>query len=483
MPKTETKQSEMKRPPVVVVMGHVDHGKTTLLDYIRKTSLADREAGGITQGVGAYEITHNNERITFIDTPGHEAFAKMRSRGASIADIAILVVAADDGVKPQTKEVIDLLQESKLPYVVAINKIDKPNADLEKTKLSLSQNSVLLEGFGGNISFQAISAKTGQGVEDLLDLILLLAEVENFTCDTSLPASGFVLEAKRDAREGVTATLIIKNGTLKFGDEVFTTSTSGKIKGLKDFLKKGVKSLTPSSPALVTGFADLPKTGEAFLVGEKPQSKAMAEAPEQEAETRKKRVSFVIKAAVAGSVEALADAISKLPPPDEDTAIVIADTGVGDISDGDVKHAITTNSYLVGLDVKVTPPAQSLLTGNESVKLFQSNIIYEVLDQIAAEFKSTKKGIIAGDLEILAAFNTENLAAQIIGGRVVAGTIKNRATLEIHRKNKEIGTGTITNLQCNKEDSPEVLQENECGLLFKSDIAIEKGDHLVMRPE
>lgn len=483
MPEKETQKAEVKRPPVVVVMGHVDHGKTTLLDYIRKSNTADREAGGITQGVGAYEIEHAGEKITFIDTPGHQAFTKMRSRGANIADIAILVVAADDGVNAQTKEVIEILQTSKLPYVVAINKIDKSNADLEKTKLSLSQNGVALEGFGGDVSFQALSAKTGEGVSELLDLIILVAEVEGLRYDPSVPAEGFVLEAKKDSRAGITATVILKNGTLNFGDELFTHSTSGKIKSLQNFLQKNVQSLLPSSPAVISGLSDIPKAGEAFRVGTAPTGVATVEETPETFDKKKKRVSFIIKAAVAGSAEALADAVSKLSPPDEHTVIVIADTGVGEISDGDVKHAITTGSYILGLDVKISKAAQSLLMGNESVKVFQSKIIYELLDQVMAEFTSTKKGIIAGDLEILVAFNTENLQNQIIGGMVVAGLIKNRATLEIHRKNKEVGTGTIINLQQNKADAAEVLEGNECGLLFKSETAILKGDHLIMRPE
>ena len=248
-------------------MGHVDHGKTTLLDYIRKTSIAEREAGGITQSIGAYEVLHNDKKITFIDTPGHEAFSKMRARGATVADIAVLVIAADDGVKDQTKEAIKILKKSETPFVVAITKVDKNNADVEKAKSQLMGESILLEGYGGDVSWQAVNSKSGEGVNELLDLILLHAEVEGYVCDIKTPASGYVIEAEKDNRRGATATLIIKNGTLKEGDEIKTPSIKGKIKNLEDFLGKHVEELGPCAPALVVGLSDFPKVGEAVVTG------------------------------------------------------------------------------------------------------------------------------------------------------------------------------------------------------------------------
>ncbi len=237
------------RPPIVVVMGHVDHGKTTLLDYIRKANIAAREAGGITQATAAYEIEHRSSgapaaeparKITFIDTPGHEAFTAMRSRGAQVADLAILVVAADEGVKPQTKEAIEIIENSKTPFIVAINKVDKTGGNLDKARNDLMAAGVLLEGYGGQVSYHAVSAKTGEGVDELLDLILLAADIENLTYDPSLAASGFVLEAKRDPKRGIEATVIVKNGTLTRGDTIATHTASGKVKILEDFLGKTV---------------------------------------------------------------------------------------------------------------------------------------------------------------------------------------------------------------------------------------------------
>ena len=235
--------AQIARPPIVVVMGHVDHGKTTLLDFIRKANVAAREAGGITQATSAYEIVHAGRKMTFIDTPGHEAFTAMRSRGAKIADIAVLIVAADDGVKPQTKEVIQTLEETKTPYVVAFTKVDKTGDNFDKAKNDLMAAGVLLEGFGGQISFQGVSGKTGEGVPELLDLLLLAVDMENLSYDPSAPASGYVLEARRDPRRGNEATVIVKDGTLRRGVEIKTQSAAGKVKILEDFTGAVVESL------------------------------------------------------------------------------------------------------------------------------------------------------------------------------------------------------------------------------------------------
>jgi len=280
-------EAKSRRSPIVVVMGHVDHGKTSLLDYIRKTNVVSREAGGITQSIGAYEIIHypggsesqNNadktrtnaergKRITFIDTPGHEAFSKMRSRGARVADLAILVVAADEGVKPQTTESIKTLLETKTTFVVAITKIDKPNADIDKVKNELTSAGVLLEGYGGSVSCEPISAKSGDHVNELLDLLLLASEMEDLSYDPAAPAEGIVLESKMDKRRGLEATVIVKNGTLRQGEPIATQSGKGKIKILEDFAGKAQKELVPSAPALVIGFSELPQAGERFVTGE-----------------------------------------------------------------------------------------------------------------------------------------------------------------------------------------------------------------------
>lgn len=479
-----TNASKQERSPVVVVMGHVDHGKTTLLDYIRKSNVAAKEAGGITQGVGAYEIEHNKKRITFIDTPGHEAFSKMRSRGASIADIAILVVAADNSVQPQTKEAIKIIQESKLPYVVAITKIDTKNADVEQVKTDLLKENVLLEGFGGDISFQPLSAKTGEGVSELLDHILLVAEVEGFTYDSNAPAEGFILEAHLNNQTGVTATAIVKNGILKVGERIAAGAVSGKARGLQNFLGKGVKQVEPSSPVIILGFEELPKVGDRFTIGE---AKAAATQPKKAASTQafgqkaEKKMNFILKANVAGSLEALHEAIMRLKPPGN-AKLNILEESVGDITDGDAKMALSTSAFLVAFKVKANAAAKTLIKAH-GVKIFDSEIIYELIEAIEKEISGENKKIIAGDMEILAVFDQKNPGKQIIGGKVLSGTLFNQATVEVHRNGSEIGVGKIVNLQTGKKDIPQLDAGLEGGLLFSSQVVMEKGDHLIARPQ
>ncbi len=481
--------SKTKRPPVVVVMGHVDHGKTTLLDYIRKSNVAAREAGGITQGVGAYEITHNNERITFIDTPGHEAFSKMRSRGALIADIAILVVAADDGVSVQTKEAIKIIQDAKIPYVVAINKIDKNNADVDRTKTDLMKAGVLIEGYGGSISTQPISAKTGENVNELLDLILLTAEVEELTCDLTITGSGLILEAKMDSKSGALVTAIIKDGTLKVGEMIQAGNVVGKIKGLKNFLGENVKELTPCSPAIILGFETLPKIGDAFVTGssvtEVTEAAKVVEVKRAAVVADAGRINFVLKANVAGSLEALTEAVKKIQAPGGKTINIVAES-VSDVTDGDAKLASSTGSIIIAFKVKILPAAQTIIR-TFNVKVFESEIIYELLEAITDEMTGRRRLLVAGDLEVLAVFNQTDKTKQIIGGKVIEGEIKNQGTIEVMRRGaimtpaKGGQAGKIVNLQQNRKDAQTVAMGLECGLLVSSDTMIAKGDHLIIR--
>ncbi|MEK7590153.1 MAG: translation initiation factor IF-2 [Patescibacteria group bacterium] len=468
-----------KRSPIVVVMGHVDHGKTTLLDHIRKTSVAAREAGGITQSIGAYEITHPSansgqvQKITFIDTPGHEAFTKMRTRGAKIADIAILVVAADDSVKLQTKEAVRIIKESETPFVVAINKIDKPNANVDKVKNDLMQEGVLLEGYGGNISYQPISAKTGEGVHELLDLILLAAEMEDLNYDPNAPANGFILESKMDSRRGIVATVIVKNGTLKIG---------GKIKALENFLGENVKEILPSSPAVMLGFEFLPTIGEEFHVenGEIKTAKPVVsvKVAAAETETEENTITILLKADVAGSLEALSEVIKNLPLPEEIKIKIIYES-VGNITDGDVNIAVPTKALVIGFNTKISKAAENLAK-TQGIKIILSNIIYELIKTIEEEIKGRQKEKINGDLEILAIFGKKD-AHQIVGGKVILGEIKNNAVIEIQRKNEILGQGKIINLQQKKRDAQKVESGNEAGLLVDSKISIQIGDHIILR--
>jgi len=478
----DTELSEqIPRSPVIVIMGHVDHGKTTLLDTIRKTNVAAREAGGITQSIGAYEITHNGKNITFIDTPGHEAFSNMRSRGAKVADLAILIVAADDGVKPQTKESIQILKETKTPFVVAINKIDKPNADIEKTINDLMQNGIYLEGRGGNVSWQNISAKSGQGIDELLDLILLAAEVENLSYSPNAEfAEGVILETKKDTQRGVIASAIVKNGTLKTGDYIATQTTCGKIKLLENFKGEKIHKALPSSPVLILGFDDLPVVGEIFKAGPLDIEKIKSS---QEAgykknyllipSSEKKSLNIIIKADTFGSLEALSQIIKNLPQ--ENSVINVVAEKIGDINDTDIKLAVSTNSIIVSFKTNISKSVKNIASLN-NVEIISSEIIYELIKAITDRMEKFYTATVVGELEILAIFSKQKKEGQIVGGKVLSGIIKNRVQVKIFRDNVLIGTGKITNLQKAKQDVSEVKANEECGIMLNCDILIQKGD-------
>ncbi len=469
----------MKRSPIVVIMGSVDHGKTTLLDYIRKANVAAKEAGGITQSVGAYEIEHNGQRVTFIDTPGHEAFSKIKERGAGIADIAILIVAADDGVQPQTKEALRIIQETKTPFIVAINKIDKV-PDTSKVKNELMQAGVFLEGYGGNVSNQPVSALTGDGVNDLLDLILLAAELEHLDYDPAHHASGIVLESKMDRRRGVMATLIVTDGTLKQGDEIAAGAVSGKVKILENFLGKKVDQLLPSSPAIVMGFDSVPKAGDEFHVGPHAEIATITKAPRKiiSKEAREGTVNLILKADVSGSLEALHQVVKTLPLK-KDQHIEIVEESVGDITDGDVKLAASTKSFIIGFRTEAGKAAETLARA-QNIKIVQSEIIYDLVKTVEETLASLGKAVALGTLEILAAFSKKG-TKQVIGGEVKEGVISNNAVLEVERKGTVTGSGKIINLQSMKRDVKSVAAGNQCGLIFDSQTEIAVGDILIQR--
>ncbi len=474
---TENREKNLlPRPPIVVVMGHIDHGKTALLDFIRKTNVMAKEAGGITQSIGAYVITHNSKLITFIDTPGHEAFFKMRQRGAKVADLGILVVAADEGVKPQTNEAIKILKESQTPFVVAINKIDKSNADVEKTKQSLMQAEVLLEGFGGNISWQPISAKTGEGINELLDLILLATEMEQLVYNPEAKASGVIIESKMDSRRGLTATAIVKDGILRVGDEIVTSSAVGKVKILENFLGERVNELSSSSPALIIGFENMPQVGEEFFSGKvelteiKPVERKSYEISIQEEDSR---LNLILKADNFGSLEALSEIIKTF---DE---VRIINQSIGDITDGDIKLAQTAKVIIIGFKTRVSKAAENLAKA-QNIKIITSEIIYELIKNLEEEFKTLKKPKIVGQLEILAVFDKRENKRQVVGGRVLVGIFKNNLSVKTQRQEKIIGEGKILNLQKQKEDVGCVYEGEECGILLESDIIVNIGDQLIL---
>ena len=454
------------RPPVVVVMGHIDHGKTTLLDYIRKANVAAQEAGGITQSIGAYEVEHSGKKITFIDTPGHEAFSKMRAHGSQAADLAILVVAADEGVKPQTKEALSHIQAAKLPFLVALNKIDKPNVNLDKVKNELTAAGILLEGYGGNVSWQAISAKTGQGVPELLDLILLAAEMENLKYDFEQPGQGIIIEARIDNRRGIVVSAIVKDGILKSGENISTATVSGKIKSLENFLGKKVKSLEPSAPALILGFDDLPKIGEEFFSGEGKFIKSQAPAiPAMIAKKDINGISLILKAENAGELEALSETIKNSS---SEKKLEILSQGVGKINENDLKLAIDSQAVIIGFRVKLDRAAENL-SRIYPVKIFTSEIIYKLLEELENYLTTASGSNISGELEVLAVFGKPEKNRQIIGGRVLRGIIKNKQTF---------AQGRILNLQHQHKDVAEAGAGQEIGLLVESDVIIKVGDIL-----
>jgi translation initiation factor IF-2 len=482
MDKENTKN--LKRPPVVVVVGHVDHGKTSLLDYIRKTNVVTKEAGGITQSVGAYEIEHQDRKITFIDTPGHEAFSKMRVRGTNVADVAILVVAGDEGVKPQTKEAIKVLQDSETPFVVAITKVDKPNVDLERVKNDLTANNVLLEGYGGSVSYQGVSSKTGEGVNELLDLILLTADVEDLTYDSEGNGRGVILETELDKKRGNTVIVILKNGKLKRGDLIATATAKGKVKILENFLGKTVNELSPSSPAIILGLESLPEVGEEFISGALSEEElAMAKKTvgrklETASTENKQTIRLILKADVAGSLEALRDLLKKIPIKENQTLDIIGQS-VGEITDGDVKDAVATGAMILGFKTYPNKAAENLARAQE-VTIVTDEIIYKLVEGIENAFLEMGKSKFTGELEILAVFSAKD-SKQTIGGRVNRGQIRIKSWLEIQRGEEVVGKGKVLNLQQNKKDVNAVNEGNECGLIFDSEVEIKVGDKLLSK--
>lgn len=475
------KQNLLPRPPIVVIMGHVDHGKTTLLDNIKKTNVAGREAGGITQSIGGYEIIHSGKKITFIDTPGHEAFSKMRTRGAKIADLAILIVAADDSVQPQTKESIKILEETKTPFIVAVNKIDKPGADAEKVKNDLMQNNVFLEGAGGTISWQKISAKSGEGVNELLDLILLAAEMENFTYDPTVNASGIILEAKMDNRRGITVTGIVKNGVLGYGNEIATTSACGKIKLIEDFKGENIKKAEPSSPVLILGFSELPQVGEEFISGNiEPalmEKREVMARPANEIIKKDGRpvLNLIIRADVSGSLEALLEIVKSVKQ--GNVRVNILSSGIGEITDGDVKTAMSNGGLVIGFNIKANKAAENLARAQE-IRIITSKIIYELIQIIEKEMVNIENPAPLAEVEILALFNQKD-KKQLVGGKVTSGTLKNNINVKIIRDAVEVGNGKITSLKSFKQEVNQLLTPNEGGIMIESSTVIAVGDKLV----
>ncbi len=473
----------MKRPPIIAVVGHVDHGKTTLLDAIRKADVAAGEAGGITQSIGAYEITHGGEKMTFIDTPGHEAFMAMRHRGATIADLAILVVAADDGVQEQTKEAIRILAETATPYVVALTKVDR-GSNLDKAKNDLMQAGVLLEGYGGSTSWQAVSGKTGEGIPDLLDLLLLVADTLGLDYDRASPVAGFVLEARKDAKRGLIVSAIVTDGTLKTGMDIVAGKAGARVRSLEDGNRARIASCTASCPVVIGGFKDMPAAGDAFSSGTAGPVPVAARQNRERLvhEEGVTAINIIIKADSHGALEAASQAIRAIPV-GEGALVRVVSEGVGDITDGDVQWFVATESergMVIGFNVSATKPAETMAKTNR-IAIVASRVIYDLVRSVEEALKAMAKAAASGDLEVLALFGMKGRGEHVIGGKVVMGEMKNETAVRIERGGEEIGTGMIASLQSGKKPVLTVEEGSECGLMVKAECDIKVGDHIIIR--
>jgi len=486
------------RAPVVTILGHVDHGKTTLLDTIRKTSIVEKEAGGITQHISAYQVKHKGEIITFVDTPGHEAFSAMRERGVTLADIAILVVAADDGVRPQTEEVIQYLKDKKIPMVVAINKIDKPNANLQRVKQELADREILIEEWGGNIIAAEISAKQNMGIDELLDMILLVAEVENLKADYKRLPLGVVIESHLNPQKGNMATVLVRTGTLKEGQDILVGSATGRVRRLEDFKGRQIKEAGPSMPASIIGLPKLPNVNDVMqgatdLKSAKISQKEMisgeiigdvkkfdAQALGKSIEDKNiKKLNIILKTDVQGSLEALEQILSAIKS--EEVGINYIRQAVGDITESDVKIGQTSNAIIFGFNVQPTTVAKRLANLN-NVEIKSYRVIYELVEDIKKRLEEMLGEDIVrtdiGKLKVLAIFMTGK-KEMIVGGKIVSGKMKNGENIEIMRDEKILGRGKIKNLQQNKINVDEVAQGNECGITFEGETKIKEGDFLI----
>ena len=488
----------VERPPVVTIMGHVDHGKTTLLDTIRNARVTAGEAGGITQHIGAYQFRKDGKAITFIDTPGHAAFTEMRARGASITDVTILVVAADDGVMPQTREAIDHAKAAGCPIIVAVNKMDRPGANPEKVKQELTEFGLVAEDWGGQTVFVELSALTGAGVDELLEMILLTAEVESFTANPKRPAIGTVIEAELDKGQGPIATLLIQNGTLRTGDVIVVGDTFGKVRTMTDDLGKRLKQAPPSSAVVITGLSDVPQAGDPFMVFKEERaarqvseqrthktwreelgvSKAMSLdemfANAQEGDT--KQLNIIIKGDTHGSIEALKSSLENIAV--EGANIQIIRSSVGTITETDVSLALASGAVILGFNVRPTAAVRDMAQ-EKGVDIRLYNIIYKALEDIEKALKGMLdpefKEVVTGQAEVRDTFKISRVGT--IGGCYVTdGFIKRDALVRVLRDGVVIYEGELASLKRFKDDVKEVRQGFECGIMVEKFNDIKVGD-------
>ncbi len=487
------------RPPIITVMGHVDHGKTTLLDYIREASVASQEAGGITQHIGAYQTLVSDKKITFIDTPGHEAFTAMRARGAQITDIVILVVAADDGVMPQTVEAINHAQAADIPIIVAINKIDKANAEPERVKQELTEHGLVPEGWGGETICVPISALKKENIDELLEMILLVAEMEEITANPDCNAEGIIIEAELDKGRGPVATVLIKNGTLYVGDSLLAGITHGRVRAMLDENGNRIEEASPSSPVIVLGFSDVPRAGDfvevlshkkARNIATKRQEKKHKEQLKQDSgvsledlydqiqEGEIKELNVIIKADVQGSIQALKDSLLRLET--EEVGISVVHTGVGGINETDVNLASTTNAIIIGFNVRPDSNAMAIAE-KENVDIRHYRVIYKVVDEIknamAGLLEPELKEVVKGRAEVRATFKVPDVGI-IAGVYMKKGIVNRNYEIRLIRDGVVIHEGEIDSLKRFENDVREVKEGYECGIGIEDYNDIKVGDIL-----
>ena len=489
----------VSRPPVVCVMGHVDHGKTSLLDCIRNTHVTDREAGGITQHIGAYVVTINGQKITFLDTPGHEAFTAMRMRGANATDIAILVVAADDGVMPQTIEAINHAKAAGVEIIVAINKIDKPSANVERVKQELSEYELIPEDWGGSTIFVPVSAHTGEGIDTLLEMILLTAEVEELKANPKRRARGLVIEAELDKGKGPVATILVQKGTLKVGDSIAAGACSGKVRAMMDDKGKRVKEAGPSTPVEILGLSDVPNAGEILVATENDkEAKSFAATFVSENKNRLleetkakmslddlfsqiqagnlKELPIIVKADVQGSVEAVKQSLVKLS--NEEVVVKVIHGGVGAITESDVSLASASNAIIIGFNVRPDATAKTI-ADQEGVDVRLYKVIYQAIEDVEAAMKGMLDPVyeekVIGHVEVRQTFKASGVGT-IAGGYVLDGIFQRNCKVRITRGEEQIYEGNLASLKRFKDDVKEVKAGYECGLVFEDFNDIQEED-------
>jgi translation initiation factor IF-2 len=494
--KAKTKEKIILRPPVVVVLGHVDHGKSSLLEAIKDFKITSKESGGITQHIGAYEVEYQDKKITFVDTHGHEAFSDMRSRGAEVADIALLVIDSAQSVQPQTKEAIMAIKRAEIPMIVVLNKIDIPTADPEKIKRELAKIDILVESMGGDIPSVKVSAKEKKGIEELLEMILLVADMQELKAEMDVPAEGLVIESYMDSFKGPVATVIIEKGILKTKAIIATDLALAKIKCLKNSLGEQIESASPSQPAIVLGFEKVPGVGEKFKsydTVELAMAKLKIEEQKREINTtvidsdpNKKVLNIILKGDVFGSLEAIEGVLKSLP---QDQVILrILKTEVGDINETDAKLADMSKAQIIGFRVKISPTVLQLLRNDteKKVRIKTFDIIYELIQEVRQSMEKSLDSELVykelGRLKTLLVFWGEK-NRQIVGGKITDGEFKKGLKLNILRGDQKVGSGKIINLQRDKKDAEKLKKGDEAGILFEGNIKIEPRDILVAYTE